>query len=148
MILTARQRVFSAASVFPGIGAVAYITPPAPAVSAGSWIEDPRGITWSAPVATTLVKRPAESRFYTMDLSQLPELAGGDTISSVKAVAASVPGAGALTVGSPSIVNSSTGVQVQVSGGTVGATYTVSFTVATAAGSTLGGVGYVNVSDQ
>ena len=108
--------------------------------------------TWSALNMTVLVKRAAEVRLYVMDLSQLPEILGGDTVSSVTSitcVAASVPGSTTdLTLTSKAVTSGNNGAQCKIAGGHDGITYILNFTVATTAGYTLTGIGYLYVDDR
>ncbi len=92
-----------------------------------------------------LVKRAAESRVYSMDFSQLPEIAGGAALAGVASVTASPSG---LTVGTGTIAGNT--VHATLSGGTDGVLYQVSFTVTTNANppATLVGIGYLLVDDQ
>ena len=134
--------------LFAGIG---------PRVPIAGWTEPARGNTWTEAGRTgtwtlaaaggeavaILVKRAGESRTYSVDFSNLPEISGGGSISSITSVAASPSD---LTVGATSIAGSKA--QAVLSGGTDGLQYTVTFTVATSAGSTLVGIGYLMVDDQ
>jgi hypothetical protein len=120
-------------------------------MSATTWQEPARAKLWSATVASTLTKRAAESRLYTMDFSQMPEIVAGDTISSVTAVTGTVESgynASSLTVGTTGVAGSSKTATAVLSGGTDGAIYKVSFKVATTAGYTLIGVGYLCIDDE
>ena len=63
-------------------------------------------------------KYASELRLYTMDFSLLDEIVGGDTISTI--VSVNAPG---LTVGTTALSGKT--VTVVLSGGTAGATYTV-----------------------
>jgi hypothetical protein len=130
------------------------LVPFLPTLHYPGWVEAARGVSftepgratkWAVPTMTVLVKRAAESRTYTMDFSQQPEIAGGQVLSSVVSVAASPAG---LTVGTGTISGST--VQVTLSGGTDGVLYQVSFTVTTNANpaATLVGIGYLQVDDQ
>jgi hypothetical protein len=118
------------------------------------WVESARGTTfmecsrattWTAPTMSILVKRAAESRVYSMDFSQLPEIAGGGALAAVTSVTASPAG---LTVGTGTISGNT--VQVTLSGGTDGILYQVSFTATTNRNppATLVGIGYLLVDDQ
>jgi hypothetical protein len=118
------------------------------------WVESARGViftessrarTWTAPTMSILVKRAAESRVYSMDFSQLPEIVGGAALAGVTAVTASPAG---LTVGTGTIAGNT--VQVTLSGGTDGVLYQISFTATTNASppATLVGIGYLLVDDQ
>lgn len=117
-----------------------------------TWTEPNRGKTWSAPAMTILVKRASEVRLYTMDLANLPEISGGDTVSSVTSIScvgASVPGAPSdLTLTSKAVTANSKGAQCKIAGGNDGVTYILNFTVLTAAGYTLVGIGYLYVDDR
>jgi len=115
-----------------------------------TWTEPDRGITWSAPTMTVLVKRAGEVRTYTMDLSNLPEISGGDTVSAVSSVtaAAETPGAAALSISSTGVASGNKGATAIIAGGSDGATYLVSFTVTTAGGATLVGIGYLAINDR
>ncbi len=99
---------------------------------------------------TVLVKRAGEVRVYTMDLSNLPEISAGDTVSAVSSVTAAgeTPGAAALTIGSTGVASGNKGAKATISGGTDGATYLVTFTVTTAGGATLVGIGYLTINDR
>jgi hypothetical protein len=110
-----------------------------------SWTENGRASKWAAPSVTILVKRAAESRLYSMDFANLPEIAGGGALAAVTSVMASPAG---LTVGTGTI--SGTKVQVTISGGTDGVLYQVLFTATTNANpaATLVGIGYLLVDDQ
>ena len=118
---------------------------------AASWAEISRFLQWSAPAMSVLVKRAAETRLYTMDLSALPEFAG-DTVSAVTSVVASTttPGASSsdLTISSKAVASGSKGATCKIAGGIDGATYLIEFTVTTANGYTLCGVGYLFVDDR
>ncbi len=99
---------------------------------------------------TTLEKRPLEIRLYTMDFSLLPEIVGGDTITSAAApvVTTSSQGAvaGDLTITSVAIAGSPpTAVKCQISGGVAGSDYEITFRVGTANGYTLQAVGYLQI---
>ncbi len=117
-----------------------------------SWQEWNRSKTWSAPQMAALVKRAAEVRLYKMDLSLLPEIGGGDTVSSVTSVTASTNTAGAagsdLTITNIGVASGNQGAQCKIAGGTDGATYQITFTVLTAAGYTLVGIGYLYIDDR
>jgi hypothetical protein len=117
-----------------------------------NWQEANRSFKWQAPTMSILVKRAAEVRTYLMDLSQLPEIAGGDTVASVTmivCVSASAGGATTdLTLSSKTTSSSPQGAQCKVAGGLDGITYLLEFTVATTAGYTLVGVGYLYVDDR
>ncbi len=116
-----------------------------------SWQETARPIIWSNPM-TILTKRAGETRLYTMDLSQLPEITGGDTVSSVGTVAVSVVGplgaSADLTISNKAVASGNKGAQFKIAGGTDSATYLISVTVTTAAGFTLIGIGYLYVDDR
>jgi hypothetical protein len=116
------------------------------------WQEPERGLNWQAPAMTILVKRAAEVRQYVMDLSQLPEIAGGDTVASVTTILCTQASQGDatsdLTLSSKATSSSPQGAQCQVAGGVDGITYTLEFTVLTTAGWTLVGVGYLYVDDR
>jgi hypothetical protein len=90
-----------------------------------------------------LVKRAGESRTYSMDFSNLPEISGGGSISSITSVTASPSD---LTVGVTSI--SGNKAQAVLSAGSDGTQYTVTFTILTSGGSTLIAIGYLMVDDQ
>ena len=92
------------------------------------------------PAAQTLIKQPAESRLYTMDFSQ--NLASGVTLSSVTSVAASPSG---LTLSGAAAVSNDVYAQQQISGGTAGIVYTVTFVVVDSQGNTLEGEGKLQV---
>lgn len=115
------------------------------------WAEVNRSHKWSAPAMSTLVKRAAETRLYTMDLSALPEFAT-DTVTAVSSVVASTttPGAGPsdLTISAKAVASGSKGATCKIAGGIDGATYLIEFTVTTANGYTLCGVGYLYVDDR
>lgn len=115
-----------------------------------TWSEPARATTWSAPTMTVLVKRANEVRVYTMSLANLPEISGGDTVSAVSSVTATAetPGASALTISNIAVASGSQGAKATISGGTDGATYLVEFTVTTAGGATLCGIGYLAVNDR
>jgi hypothetical protein len=110
-----------------------------------SWTEPGRASSWTAPSVTILVKRAAESRLYSMDFANLPEIAGGGALAAVTSVTATPAG---LTVGTGTIAG--TKVQVTISGGTDGVLYQVAFTATTNANpaATLVGIGYLLVDDQ
>jgi hypothetical protein len=120
------------------------------------FLESGRMPTWTAPTMTALIKRASEVRLYTMNLSALPELVGGDTvatISSIVCTAVTQPAnLGAttsdLTFSSQSVPGGGQGAQVKISGGVDGAKYTIAFTIVTTAGYTLVGVGYLYVDDK
>jgi hypothetical protein len=116
------------------------------------WHAAVRNLTWSTATMAALVKRAAEVRLYKMDLSLLPEISGGDTVSSVTSVTAATTTAGAaasdLTVTSTAVASGSQGAQCKIAGGTDNATYQISFTVLTAAGYTLVGIGYLYIDDR
>ena len=71
---------------------------------------------------TVLVKRAGETRLYTMDLSQLPEMTGGDTVSSVGTVAVSdignVGASADLTISNKAVASGNKGAQFKIAGGT------------------------------
>ncbi len=118
-----------------------------------TWTEPDRGIEWSAPDMATLVKRAGETRLYTMSMALLPEIAGGDTIASVTSILCTsvVSGPGAtsdLTLSSKAVTSNSQGGQCKIAGGTDGVTYLLTFTLLTAAGNTLVGIGYLYVDDR
>jgi hypothetical protein len=110
-----------------------------------SWTENGRASSWTAPSVTILVKRAAESRLYSMDFANLPEIVAGGALAAVTSVTASPAG---LTVGTGAIAG--TKVQVTISGGTDGVLYQVVFTATTNANpaATLVGIGYLLVDDQ
>ena len=87
-----------------------------------------------------------------MDLSQLPEMTGGDTVSSVGTVAVSVVGnVGAsadLTISNKAVASGNKGAQFKIASGTDGAQYLISVTVTTTAGYTLIGIGYLYIDDR
>jgi hypothetical protein len=117
------------------------------------WTESNRGISWSAPTMTILTKRAAESRRYTMDLSNLPEFAAGDTIASVTYVhCTTAVGTGGsttdLTLGTISMHAGNKGVDVIIGAGIDGVTYTLAFAVLTVAGYTLVGIAYLYIDDR
>lgn len=88
-----------------------------------------------------LQKHSAESRLFDMDFSSYAELMNeGQTLSSVNSVVASPSG---LTLG-PAVI-SSTRVQFRVSGGSVGATYTISVTATTSGGDIIQGCGKLTI---
>lgn len=115
-----------------------------------TWTEEARGVAWSAPTMTILVKRASEVRVYTMDLSNLPEIVAGDTVAAVSSVTATAetPGAAALTIAGIAVASGNKGAKATISGGTDGAQYIVSFTVTTAGGATLVGIGYLAINDR
>jgi hypothetical protein len=119
-----------------------------------AWQEVNRISRWSAPIMASLTKRAGETRLYTMDLSLLPEIVGGDTVSSVSSVvvATSTPGAAPadLTISAIAVSASpaNKGAQCKVAGGIDGATYQLTFTVITAANYTLAGIGYIYIDDR
>ncbi len=98
-----------------------------------------------------LVKRAAETRLYTMDLSALPEFAT-DSVTAVSSVVASTSTPGAspsdLTITAKTVASGSKGATCKIAGGLDGATYLIEFTVTTANGYTLCGVGYLFVDDR
>jgi hypothetical protein len=116
-----------------------------------AWVEVNRILNWSAPVMSILVKRAAELRLYTMDLSALPEFAT-DTVTAVSSVVASTrtPGASPsdLTISAKAVASGSKGVTCKIAGGLDGATYLIEFTVTTAGGYIICGVGYLYVDDR
>jgi hypothetical protein len=124
------------------------------AARAGAWQETIRSNRWSAPIMATLTKRAGETRLYTMDLSLLPEIVGGDTVASVNSVnvATSTPGAqpSDLTITNIAVSASpaNKGAQCKVAGGIDGATYQLSFAVTTAANYLLVGIGYIYIDDR
>jgi hypothetical protein len=107
-----------------------------------TWAEAARQRNWTAPTMAILVKRAAENRTYWMDMSNLPEVQSGQTLSSPTVTATPF----GLTLGSPTI--SGNKVQVTISSGTDGVLYTLSFQCATSGGATLVGIGYLMVDDQ
>jgi hypothetical protein len=119
-----------------------------------AWQEVFRNNRWSAPIMATLVKRAGETRLYTMDLSLLPEIVGGDTVSSVNSVTVTTSSVGAqpsdinITGVAVSASPANKGAQCKVTGGIDGATYQLSFNVLTAAGYTLVGIGYIYIDDR
>jgi hypothetical protein len=100
-----------------------------------------------------LLKRTDESRVYTMDFSQMPELTAGDTLASVSYVhCINARGAGTsttdLTITSPQLTANGKGAQANIAGGIDGGLYHVKFEVLTGAGHTLSDVGHLQVSDD
>lgn len=91
-------------------------------------------------VMATLQKYPAEVRTYVFDFSQMDEIVAGDTISSITSVTASPSG---LTVGTSQISGSD--INVVLSSGTSGTTYTVSCIIVTSSNATLEGQGQLQV---
>jgi hypothetical protein len=115
-----------------------------------AFMEPSRGNQWSTPTMTVLVKRAGEVRLYSMSLANLPEISSGDTVSAVASVTATAlsTGAAALTLTNEAVTGSSQGAQCQIAGGTDGVTYQIVFTVTTAGGWTLVGIGYLLIDDQ
>lgn len=118
-----------------------------------SWAELARSNKWSAPTMATLSKRAGETRLYTMDLSNLPEIVGGDTIASVTTILCTgVVGTGGstsdLTLSSKAVTSSNKGGQCKIAGGVDGCTYQLSFALLSTAGYTLVGIGYLLVEDR
>jgi hypothetical protein len=104
-------------------------------------------------VAQPLVKRAAEVRLYVMDLSALTEIVGGDTIASVTSIVCTeARGAGTATsdlaLTSKAVASGNKGGQCKIAGGMDGGEYQLTFTLLTAAGYTLVGIGYLYVSDR
>jgi len=101
---------------------------------------------------SALTKRSAETRLYTMDLSQLPEIVGGDTIAGITSVTVTTntPGASPadLTTSALAVATGNTAVQCKISGGMDAAIYCVSFKAVTTAGYTLIGIGYLYIDDR
>jgi hypothetical protein len=94
----------------------------------------------------TLCKFPGEMMVFAFDLSEQPEIVAGDTLSGTPTVAHTlVSGSGTLTLGSPSISGSK--IQLQVSGGTNGATWKLVVTVATLGGSTICAKGLLKIDE-
>jgi len=86
----------------------------------------------------SLIKQPSESRLYTMEFA--PNLAAGETVTSVSSCTASPAG---LTL--TGAAASGTKATVRISGGTADTTYKVTFVVITSASNTLEGEGYLVV---
>jgi hypothetical protein len=141
------RKRFRNAWQFPGIAARTPITGWTEPNRGNTWTEETRSATWtpasSGGALAILVKRASESRTYSMDFSNLPEISGGGSISSITSVVASPND---LTVGATSI--SGNKAQAVLSAGTDGTQYTVTFTIVTSGGSTLLGIGYLLVDDQ
>jgi len=101
---------------------------------------------------TALVKRAAETRLYTMDLSLLSEIVGGDTVASVTSVSQFIAASGLvstdLTITSIAVAAGNKGVQCKIAGGTDGVQYLLSFKVLTTNGYTLIGIGYLYIDDR
>ena len=99
----------------------------------------------------TLLKQPAESRLYDMDMS--PRMATGEVITSVTSVTEKTvdPDTGARTVSSDLTFGTATFsgqlAQVRISVGLPNVLYEVTFIVETDAGNTLEGEGYLCVED-
>lgn len=86
-----------------------------------------------------LPKIAAEARAFVFDFSKHAEVIAGETLSSP-----SVPTVSGLTIGTPAVISSAVdqipqgkGVQVLISGGTAGTTYTVDCKVNTSGGATI-----------
>jgi hypothetical protein len=90
---------------------------------------------------TTLQTYSTDRRAFVYDFSQMDEIAGGDTISSVTSITASPSG---LTIGSNEIVGGT--VEVVLSGGASGTTYTVTCIIQTSSGAILTGIGQLAVN--
>jgi hypothetical protein len=117
------------------------------------WIESNRSRTWSAPAMTILTKRAGETRLYTMDFSNMPEIVGGDTLTGTPTWnCISAVGTGGktsdLAFTSPALHAGNKGADVKIAGGVDGVTYGVSASVTTAAGYTLVGIGYLYIDDR
>ncbi len=92
-------------------------------------------------MATKLIKRAGERRTYDMDFSGQPEMAEAtEIITAVNSVTATPAG---LTLGTP--IHNETRAQIQISGGDIGTTYKVIFTVQTDEASILVGEGSLKV---
>lgn len=89
---------------------------------------------------TLLVKKVAESRVFSFDFSDYPEIVGGATITSATVVASPT----GPTIGSP--LPTVGIVQVRISGGLDGTTYEMTCTAVTNAGDTLVGCGQLQVT--
>jgi hypothetical protein len=91
----------------------------------------------------TLIKQPAESILYDIEMKWLGRLSSGDAITSVSSVTAEPND---LTISDISHDFASI-VQFRASGGTDGTTYKVTATVLTAGGDTLQGEGQIKVME-
>lgn len=100
-------------------------------------------------MAQQLLKRRGESRLYNFDFSQFPEIAGGDTLTGIPAVAAVLfSGQGnppAIT--SPSIASDNKSVNVMLASGDDGTTWRMECTCSTTAGSILVCVGLLDINE-
>ena len=104
-------------------------------------------------MGAAVTKRVAESRLYTMDFSNLPEIAAGDTVASVTSVTCTgAVGTGGsvsdLTLSNTAVHSGNKGADVRIAAGVDGITYQLSFKVLTTNGYTLVGVGYLYVDDR
>lgn len=109
-------------------------------------------LTWSSTTGLNqLFKRSTETRQFTMDFSQEPEIVAGAILSGAPAVTANAITAGAapLTLSSVGLSSSDKQIQVAIAGGTPGTLYQVVFTCPTnVGGAVLTGIGYLTIDDQ
>jgi hypothetical protein len=93
----------------------------------------------SEPIPTTLYKRAAWSRLMVFEFEKFAELVAGQTLSApTVTVTPSGP-----TIGSPAVSGSQ--IQVRVSGGTAGVTYSLLCTATTSGSSTIDQTGILIV---
>jgi len=113
------------------------------------WYNWDRLSVWEPGMATYLTKRSGETRQYTMDFSELPELASG-YLAGVSSVVSNVLtiDASNLTLSSPAVGANGKMATVWISGGQPGASYQIAFTVTMAGGTVLEEFGYLLVEDE
>ena len=101
------------------------------------------------PEVPTTVKQPSESRVYSFDFSNLPELADLDqTIASVGTPTVDPDDDQTLVLGTPAIAQGGQKVNLRISGGTADTNYKVTVPgVVTSGGSTLEGEAEIWVRD-
>ena len=145
----------------PGLGMGGGLTAPPPVVefrwaelARALFLQQPaRGRAWQelarvlsrVPGMTAAIQRPGEVRTYTLDLSALDEIAGGDLIASVGSASQSqwptpapgVPASSPLSLGAPVAALSNKGVAIQVSGPAASGGYEVRVPVTTQSGAVL-----------
>lgn len=113
------------------------------------WVALDRLLVWKPDMTNFLTKHSAETRQYTMDFSQLPELSS-NSITSVTSVASNVltVGASNVSLSGPAVGSNGKTATVWISGGQSGANYQIVFTVTVAGGTVLEEFGYLLVEDE
>lgn len=103
-------------------------------------------------MSTRLIKRAGETRQYTFDFSQFPEIAGGDTLTGVATVSATNLNSSSTdigpTLGNPTILAGGKTVSCVISGGTDGNTWRMECTCNTVGGFILICTGQLTVSED